>query len=584
MTAHDTLLRLLGEWVTVTHPGDEHRVWHGQLASMMDSPSIVLRMPEGGTEVLPQSFIVQAAAPATSRPYPDPDAHARPFAELIDSGLLWHLNRYSLHPRGLALALHVDEHGQAYGWSLIHNSNGEPWQYDQATDNDGRTRAEATIAAELADVRPDDPLCIACGGAPAVWEIPDGRKFCAGCISCECGRDDCALTNPPTPATPGPDTPSGHPDPGSGQGIRTGGYVRMPPGIGETTAALTMPDTIRTSHPDTASGHPDTGSAEVDRGSVKTAIAQALEVPADLLEDTPCSCGQRSPLVLVNPDGGHWHMDPAEHEKLERTKLFGPRDDLHPATVAWSQCWDRAEGLRTRLAYARQVLVEDGYFTDDEVGDDIAPRLVEWLSAHRARTDRLETLVVDMLSTFTDTTVTDGVPAVHSEVRPQQMTEWARTLQRIRTDKPRYTEQCARPECAAARGDLALAAGAYDVVRTTLTTARKYVTQQQQAGFPLRGGDNRYRILSFLAAWTADPGALKLRTRPGAVRTSSASRCITIDAPDGATVRAARHLDASEGPVQTGYTVDAATRSAIDRVLDYIAMAHNAPATTPELS
>lgn len=509
MTAHDTLLGLLGEWVTVTHPGDERRVWHGQLASMMDSPSIVLRMPEGGTEVLPQSFIVQAAAPATGRPYPDPDAHARPFAELIDSGLLWLVNRYALHPRGLAVALHVDEHGQAYGWSLVHNSNGEPWQYDPATDADGRTRAEATIAAELADVRPDAPLCMACGGAPAVWELPDGRKFCAGCISCECGRDDCVLSNPPTP-----DTGSGHPDTGSGQAIRTGGYVRMPPGIGETTPALTRPDTVRTARPDTGSGHPDAGSAEVDRGSVKTAIAEALEVPADLLEDAPCSCGQRSPLLLVSPDGGHWHMDPAEHEKLERAKLFGPRDDLHPAAVAWSQCWERAEGLRTRLALARQVLVEDGYFAEDEVGDDVAPRLVEWLSAHRARTERLETLVVDMLSTFTDTTVTDGEPAVHSEVRPAQITTWARTLQQTRVETPRPTGQCARPECAAAREDVVTAAGAYDVVRTNLISARKYVAQQQQAGFPLRGGDNRHRILSFLAAWTADPGALKLRTRP----------------------------------------------------------------------
>ncbi|MER5694903.1 DUF6085 family protein [Streptomyces mirabilis] len=49
---------------------------------------------------------------------------------------------------------------------------------------------------------------------------------------------------------------------------------------------------------------------------------------------------------------------------------------------------------------------------------------------------------------------------------------------------------------------------------------------------------------------------------------------VTIDAPDGTTILAARHLDATEGRVQIGSTVDTATRSAITRVLGYIAKAH----------
>lgn len=52
---------------------------------------------------------------------------------------------------------------------------------------------------------------------------------------------------------------------------------------------------------------------------------------------------------------------------------------------------------------------------------------------------------------------------------------------------------------------------------------------------------------------------------------------ITIDPPDGSTILAARHLDATEGRVQVGSTVDAATRSAINRVIDYVAKAHNSP-------
>lgn len=52
-------------------------------------------------------------------------------------------------------------------------------------------------------------------------------------------------------------------------------------------------------------------------------------------------------------------------------------------------------------------------------------------------------------------------------------------------------------------------------------------------------------------------------------------KLITIEAPNAATILAARHLDATEGPVRTGCTVDTATRSAINHVLNYVAQAHN---------
>jgi hypothetical protein len=53
---------------------------------------------------------------------------------------------------------------------------------------------------------------------------------------------------------------------------------------------------------------------------------------------------------------------------------------------------------------------------------------------------------------------------------------------------------------------------------------------------------------------------------------------VLIDAPSEAVILAARHLDATEGPVQVGRYVDASTRSAITTVLRYIATAHNSPA------
>jgi len=56
---------------------------------------------------------------------------------------------------------------------------------------------------------------------------------------------------------------------------------------------------------------------------------------------------------------------------------------------------------------------------------------------------------------------------------------------------------------------------------------------------------------------------------------------ITIDAPSEIVILAARHLDATEGPVQVGRLVDTATRSAITTVLRYIAKAHNTPPAAP---
>lgn len=47
----------------------------------------------------------------------------------------------------------------------------------------------------------------------------------------------------------------------------------------------------------------------------------------------------------------------------------------------------RADNAEERLCLAREALVRDGYFGADEIGDDIAPRLVEWLAHHRDRAE-----------------------------------------------------------------------------------------------------------------------------------------------------------------------------------------------------
>jgi len=58
------------------------------------------------------------------------EPESRPIAELRDSGLLWLINRIVFHARGVALAVHVDDHGMATGWSLQGNGT-EPWSFPE---------------------------------------------------------------------------------------------------------------------------------------------------------------------------------------------------------------------------------------------------------------------------------------------------------------------------------------------------------------------------------------------------------------------------------------------------------------------
>lgn len=59
---------------------------------------------------------------------PSPYSVGRPFAELRTEGLLWLINTTVLHPRGYALALHIQDDGTASGWSIIGDGS-TPWQF-----------------------------------------------------------------------------------------------------------------------------------------------------------------------------------------------------------------------------------------------------------------------------------------------------------------------------------------------------------------------------------------------------------------------------------------------------------------------
>jgi len=79
-------------------------------------------------------------------------ADQRPISELRDSGLLWLVNASVFHPRGLAMALHVDSQGEVTGWSLLGDGN-EPWRFDDADADERFLAATATLDEAMEGAR-----------------------------------------------------------------------------------------------------------------------------------------------------------------------------------------------------------------------------------------------------------------------------------------------------------------------------------------------------------------------------------------------------------------------------------------------
>jgi hypothetical protein len=69
----------------------------------------------------------------------------RPFEELRDAGLLWLINRVVFHPRGLALAIMLDDDGVATGWKLLGDGS-EVWTFNGPADDEEFAKATAYLA------------------------------------------------------------------------------------------------------------------------------------------------------------------------------------------------------------------------------------------------------------------------------------------------------------------------------------------------------------------------------------------------------------------------------------------------------
>lgn len=66
---------------------------------------------------------------------------------MLDTGLLWAINRVLFHPRGYALTLVMDEEGQANGW-FIQGDGSEVWGFEETVD-DEKFAAFESLLAEL---------------------------------------------------------------------------------------------------------------------------------------------------------------------------------------------------------------------------------------------------------------------------------------------------------------------------------------------------------------------------------------------------------------------------------------------------
>ena len=70
--------------------------------------------------------------------------------ELRSSGLLWLINRVVFHPRGFALAVHLEPDGRVTGWTLEGSGRG-PWRFSESDDEASFAAAQSTLEAAAKD-------------------------------------------------------------------------------------------------------------------------------------------------------------------------------------------------------------------------------------------------------------------------------------------------------------------------------------------------------------------------------------------------------------------------------------------------
>lgn len=117
-----------------------------------------------------------------------PENHGRQFADLSATGLLWLINRVVFHPRGLALAIHVDDAGVATGWTLLGDGK-KCFTFNAADDDESFARLQQFLSAHRDETAPK------CTGIAASWCPVHGDCTCFRhrddfTLCATCGHDE----------------------------------------------------------------------------------------------------------------------------------------------------------------------------------------------------------------------------------------------------------------------------------------------------------------------------------------------------------------------------------------------------------
>ncbi|MEW2568390.1 hypothetical protein [Streptomyces sp. NPDC047070] len=325
----------------------------------------------------------------------------------------------------------------------------------------------------------------------------------------------------------------------------------------EPTGALTSPDTS----PDTVR----TDEAEPTLSAEwRARVADAYDLPQDILTTHPtANIPTPDELEADRRDGVRFSYTarvPRRQMGEAFLEAFGLLDAAQKA--AQEERVGRPENAHARLGLAREVLVDDGYFTDDQIGPDLAPRLTEWLTHHRgkvtqaqAEVDTLRTRVGelaralgDVLGRFNEPCMIGGsLDHRRGHASRTQLKTWSRIQLGRGSENWAFPQvqgvcpacnghslflgsggyvTCSRLDCtdpeaptnllanAAYRlteaQDLARQYGkAYEDLRCDVQIAAEYIRVQKTAR-PLGAfRNNRGRILDKLPVWIKDPGPLE---------------------------------------------------------------------------
>jgi hypothetical protein len=206
-------------------------------------------------------------------------------------------------------------------------------------------------------------------------------------------------------------------------GSGTWGYTDAPAITNAVLAALdhtTAPDTgLREQYAAAMREHWLNLDGEPDADPVRCPLC-----PDARVLDTPA--GARAHFTTAHPEqrlvgSGPWPLLANREQPADRAALADeereereaqanldavPLDEdydheLEQLCTKLAKVRQRAENAETRLQLARGVLAKDGYFDWDEIGLDIAPRLVEWLVHHRDRAEQAEATIERVRDTAT---------------------------------------------------------------------------------------------------------------------------------------------------------------------------------------